>query len=477
MSLIKSISGMRGTIGGQVGEGLTPPDIVSLTAAYAFILKRKFSKGRPKVILGRDGRVSGKMVSHLVVGTLLSQGIDVFDLTLASTPSVAMAIIQAAHQGGIMISASHNPSGWNALKFFDEQGEIISLAFGKELLELAESGKINFSKEEELGSYQIAPDLKSKYLQAVSSALLVNKEAITQANFKVVVDGINSVGGLIIPELLHKLGVREIIRINCQPTGNFAHPPEPLAKNLKSVGEAVRTNSADLGIVVDPDVDRLAFIDENGVMISEEYTLVAVSDYVLSNFDTLTATRPGRYNKTTVSNLSSSRALADISSKHGGHYEATAVGEIKVVEKMKELKAVIGGEGNGGIIYPELHYGRDALIGLALYLSALAKSGQTISTFNNLWPKYFMFKDKLDLTSDFDWLEVLDKIKKTKFSLGSVLKIIEIDGLKLEWGEAWLHLRASNTEPIIRIYSEAKDELIAQSLVNEIKDKILAYIK
>lgn len=473
MPLIKSISGIRGTIGGVPGDNLTPVDIVRFVAAYAVILRRNNAIGPIKTIIGRDSRISGEMIKDLVAGTLLSQGIDVVDLGLASAPTVEMAVIQNKAQGGIILTASHNPQGWNALKFLNEKGEIFSAAAGKKLLDLAQQQNFDYVTEDKLGHYVLDSSLSAGHLEAVMAIPLVDKGIIAQRNFKVVVDGINSVGGMIVPELLKMLGVQNVIELNCGPTGLFAHQPEPLAKNLAQICAAVRENKADLGIVVDPDVDRLAFIDENGEMISEEYTLVAVADYVLQNFSIIENNYPGQYQKTTSSNLSSSRALKDIAEKHGGSYGAAAVGEINVVEKMKQLKAAIGGEGNGGVIYSPLHYGRDAIIGIALFLSALAKSGQNISEFKAQLPEYFMVKDKIELSSDLNLVGLFEHIKENY----KTEKIIDIDGVRIDWSDSWVHLRASNTEPIIRIYAEARELLVAAQKVADIKNDILAYIK
>ena len=413
------------------------------------------------------------MIRNLTVGVLLSQGIDVIDLGLASAPTVEMSVIQEQAAGGIIITASHNPQGWNALKFLNEKGEIFSAREGKQLLDLAERADCDFSTEEQLGSYLLNPSLSKKHLAAVLAAPLVDKAAVANKNFKIVVDGINSVGGTIVPALLHMLGVSDIVELNCEPTGIFAHKPEPLAENLTQISAKVRETKADLGIVVDPDVDRLAFIDENGVMISEEYTLVAVADYVLKNFSIIDSAYPDQYQKTSSSNLSSSRALKDVAERCGGRYEAAAVGEINVVEKMKELKAAVGGEGNGGVIYSPLHYGRDAIIGIALFLTALAKSGQKISEFKAQLPEYFMVKDRLDLQPAIDLSGLLAGVKEKYRSE----KITAIDGVKIDWPDSWVHLRASNTEPIIRIYAEAKDLASARKKVDDIKNDILAYIK
>jgi phosphomannomutase len=473
MSLISSISGIRGTIGGKPGENLTPLDIVKFSAAFGVFIKKNNPDQPVKIIVGRDARVSGEMVRNLVVGALLSQGIKVIDLGLATTPTVEMAVIQQKAQGGVILSASHNPQGYNALKLINAQGEFLSQVDGEELLRLLDLADFNFVSEENLGRYVPNPFLAADHLDAILEIPLVDKKAISSANFKVVVDGINSVGGIIVPELLEMLGVKNIIKINCEPNGQFAHKPEPLAENLTVICDKVREFKADLGIVVDPDVDRLAFINEQGEMISEEYTLVMVADYVLQNFPIINNLYPGKYSNNTVSNLSSSRALKDITGKYQGTYEAAPVGEINVVEKMKEVRAAIGGEGNGGVIYAPLHYGRDALVGIALFLTALAKSGQPISVFQKQFPEYFMVKDHLDLTPGLKISALLNKIAADYAGE----KLTTIDGVKIDWPDSWVHLRASNTEPIIRIYAEAPTRERAAARVKEVKDKILANIK
>lgn len=473
MPLIKSISGIRGTIGGVSGENLTPLDIISFTNAFVLFLNKKYPGIKIKIVIGRDGRVSGEMVRNLTVGALLAQGVDVIDLGLATTPTVEVAVANQKAQGGVIISASHNPQGWNALKFVDAQGEFLTKIQGEEILELAKTGQTNFSPEENLGTYIINPFLFQEHLRQILMIPLVDVEAIKARNFKVVVDGINAVGGIAVPELLKMLGVNNVIELNCEPNGQFAHKPEPLAENLSQIRELVKAEKADLGIVVDPDVDRLAFIMESGEMLSEEYTIVAIADYVLENFATIDAKQPGKYTKDTVSNLSSSRALKDITEKHGGRYEAAAVGEVNVVTKMKELRSVIGGEGNGGVIFPDLHSGRDALVGIALFLSYLVKKNKTMSEMYQELPQYFMVKDRIELTADINLPAILGEIKQ-KYSQE---KITAIDGVKIDWPDSWVHLRGSNTEPIIRVYAEAKTLELAQAKVKEIKDNILAYIK
>lgn len=473
MPLIKSISGIRGTIGGVSGENLTPLDIISFTSAFVLFLNKKYPGGKIKIVIGRDGRVSGEMVKNLTIGALLAQGVNVIDLGLATTPTVEVVVANQKAQGGIVISASHNPQGWNALKFIDTRGEFLSKVDGEEILALAQENKRGFSSEENLGSYIINPFLFQEHLRQILEIPLVDVKTIKSRNFKVVVDGINAVGGVAVPELLKMLGVNNIIELNCEPNGQFAHKPEPLTENLIQIGEVVKKEKADLGIVVDPDVDRLAFIMENGEMLSEEYTIVAVADYVLENFAAIDARQPGKYTKNTVSNLSSSRALKDITEKHGGRYEAAAVGEVNVVTKMKELKSVIGGEGNGGVIFPELHYGRDALVGIALFLSYLVKKNISMSEMYQELPQYFMVKDKMELTPNINLPAILEQIKHEY----QAEKITDIDGVKIDWPDSWVHLRGSNTEPIIRVYAEAKTLELAQAKVKEIKDNILAYIK
>ncbi|MFA5184853.1 MAG: phosphoglucosamine mutase [Patescibacteria group bacterium] len=473
MPLIKSISGIRGLIGGRPGDNLTPVDVVHFIAAYAEILKQDNPANPIKVIIGRDSRISGEMIKNLVAGTLLGQGIDVVDIGLASAPTVEMAVISAKAQGGIILTASHNPQGWNALKLLNPNSEIFSAAQGQKVLDLVKQTDFTFVTEDKLGHYISDTALAAKHLDAALGLPLVDREAIAARKFKVVVDGINSVGGLIVPELLRRLGVADIIELNCEPTGQFAHRPEPLAENLTETCRLVKETQADFGIVVDPDVDRLAFINEQGEMISEEYTLVAVADYILNNFSIIEKVYPGQYEKTTTSNLSSSRALKDVAEKHGGHYELAAVGEINVVEKMKEQRSVIGGEGNGGVIYAPLHYGRDALVGIVFFLSALARSQKKISEFKRQLPEYFMVKDKITLSPGLDLPKILSEVRDEYAGE----KITDIDGLRIDWTDSWIHLRASNTEPIIRVYAEAKTLALAASTAEMFKNKILAYIK
>jgi phosphomannomutase len=473
MPLLKSISGTRGTIGGQPGNNLTPIDIMDSVCGYGAFIKQGYPDQKTKIIVGRDSRISGEMVRNLVVGSLLSQGLDIVDIGMASSPTVEMAIIEQKAQGGIIISASHNPRGWNALKFLNAQSEILSAAAGEAIKRLPDKEKFVFVDEANLGTYLFYPSAASDHIGAVLGFPLVDTKAIAAQGFRVALDGINSIGGLVVPELLSKLGVKDIIKVNCDPNGEFAHKPEPLAENLTQICASVRENKADLGIVVDPDVDRLAFIDENGRMVSEEYTIVSIADYVLENYSRLDAAYPGRYSKSAVSNLSSSRALADVAAKRGGSYEPSAVGEINVVEKMKSLASVIGGEGSGGVICPQLHYGRDSLIGIALFLSALARSGKKTSDFFKQFPQYHMVKDRIELPATIDLNKLLGRLRQDYEGL----KITDIDGLRIDWPDSWVHFRASNTEPIIRIYVEAATPEAAEKLNTNSKAKILAYIK
>lgn len=487
MPIIKSISGFRGTIGGAAGDNLTPLEIVNFVSAYVILIKEKNSelinsKQKIKIIIGRDGRISGGMIRNLVAGSLVSLGVNVIDLDLATTPTVEVAVTHEKAQGGIIITASHNPAGWNALKFLNEKGEFLSALEGKKILDYAENIKddknFQYSLESDLGFYVFNPMLVEMHLDSIKDLFLVDAELIKAKNFKIVVDGINSAGGSVVPNLLERLGVdpRNTILLNCEPNGIFAHKPEPLDENLSAVKELVIKEKADFGIVVDPDVDRLAFIDEKGNMFGEEYTLVAVADYVLKNYDDLIKSlgEAGKnYEKATVSNLSSSRALKDVTEKYNGTYEASAVGEVNVVDLMKKNKCIIGGEGNGGVIYPPLHYGRDALVGIALFLTALAKGAKKVSELREEFLNYFMVKDRLELDPGFDFVSLIKKIKEEYKN-----EIInDIDGLKIDWADSWVQLRTSNTEPIMRIYSEAPSLEAAEQKVKEIKDKILGYIK
>ena len=460
MTLIKSISGIRGTIGGIAGEGLTPADIVKYTAAFGkwVILK----SGKNKIVIGRDARISGEMVRNLVVGTLQSIGIHVIDLGLSTTPTVEIAVPDEDAGGGIILTASHNPKQWNALKLLNSEGEFITDTDGKAVLELAEQTDIFFSEVDNLGSVTYDDTYMQKHIDMILALTLVDADAIKKANFSVAIDCINSSGGIFVPTLLKALGVNTIHELYCKPDGNFMHNPEPLPENLKALSAEVLKHKADLGIAVDPDVDRLCFVSENGAMFGEGYTLVAVADYVLQH-------TPGN----TVSNLSSTRALRDVTEAAGKIYNAAAVGEVNVVNKMKETNAIIGGEGNGGIIYPESHYGRDALVGIALFLTHLAKRGGKISEMRNSYPAYFISKNKMTLTPEMDidalMLQVEKKYKDQPYST--------IDGLKIEFGKQWVHLRKSNTEPIIRIYSESATEIEAENLAKEVIEEINAILE
>ncbi len=468
MPITKSISGIRGTIGVRQGEDLTSADIVNFSAAYGTLIKEKNDNNKVKVVIGRDARVSGGDIKQLVINTLIRAGIDIIDLDLATTPTVEMAVIETQSQGGIIITASHNPQEWNALKFLNENGEFISAKEGERLVSLAENKRFDASESDERGVVTQDASFSDYHINKILQLDLVTKEKISNANFRVVVDGINSVGGVVIPQLLEKLGIQDIIKLNCDPNGRFAHNPEPLEKNLTEIMEKVKEVKADLGVVVDPDVDRLAFIDETGKMFGEEYTLVVVADYILKHHSI-----DSGYDKNTVSNLSSSRALGDITKNYGGEYFGSAVGELNVVNRMKEVGAIIGGEGNGGVIYPQLHYGRDALVGLALFLSALVASEVTISEFKKQFPQYHMIKDKLTLAPEVDLQNIFTLLKEEYKNE----EITDIDGLKIDWPDAWIHLRASNTEPIIRLYAEAQDLNLAAAKIGEIKEKILASIK
>lgn len=457
MTLIKSISGIRGTIGGAVEENLTPIDTVKFAAAYGTWLKQQRNKDNYRVVVGRDARISGEMIQNLVMNTLVGLGIHVIDVGLSTTPTVEVAVPMEHADGGIILTASHNPKQWNALKLLNHKGEFLNGAEGQKILELAESNDMHFAEVDDLGKIRKNDAYIDLHIDEVLDLPLVNKKAIEDANFKVVVDGVNSTGGIAIPLLLERLGVHPV-KLYCEPTGHFPHNPEPLKEHLGDLAEAVVKERADLGIVVDPDVDRLAFMDEKGEMFGEEYTLVACADYVLSK-------NPGN----TVSNMSSTRALRDVTEKHGGSYEASAVGEVNVVELMKKNNVVIGGEGNGGIIYPELHYGRDALVGVALFLSLLAEKKMTVSELRASYPNYYMSKKKIQLTPGLD----VDGILNTMESNYSHEKLTTIDGVKIDFADSWVHLRKSNTEPIIRIYTEAQSQEEADSLA----DRFIAEIK
>lgn len=461
MALIKSISGIRGTIGGIPGDGLSPLDIVKFTAAYATFIKSITTKKTRSIVVGRDARLSGKMVNDIIVGTLTGMGFDVINIGLATTPTTELAVVAENACGGIIITASHNPKEWNALKLLNENGEFLNDAQGREVLRIAESDAFEFVPVDCLGNEYINTTYTRKHIDSVLALDLVDVKAIADANFTVAVDAVNSVGGVAIPELLRSLGVQNIIELNCDPTGRFAHTPEPLPENLTQISDLMRSGVADVGFVVDPDVDRLAIVMENGEMFVEEYTLVSIADYVLSQ-------TPGA----TVSNLSSSRALRDITLKHGCSYSASAVGEVNVVTKMKETGAVIGGEGNGGVIYPASHYGRDALVGVALFLTLLAKSGKKVSELKAGYPAYAIAKTKIELTPSINVDKILEAVKG-KFSSE---KITDIDGVKIDFPNSWVHLRKSNTEPIIRIYSEAATMADANALGDEIKSVIASLI-
>ncbi|MEO8935038.1 MAG: phosphoglucosamine mutase [Xanthomarina sp.] len=456
MTLIKSISGIRGTIGGKVGDNLTPIDAVKFASAYGIWLKQQRIKENYRVVVGRDARISGEMIQNLVMNTLVGLGIHVIDLGLSTTPTVEIAVPMEHADGGIILTASHNPKEWNALKLLNAKGEFLNGIEGAKILEIAESDTMSFSDVDNLGRITKNEAYIDLHIDEVLKLKLVNRKAIEAADFKVVVDGVNSTGGIAIPLLLDRLGVRTV-KLYCDPTGHFPHNPEPLKEHLTDLSEAVIKERADLGIVVDPDVDRLAFIDENGEMFGEEYTLVACADYVLSK-------TPGN----TVSNMSSTRALRDVTEKHGGKYEASAVGEVNVVELMKKNQAVIGGEGNGGIIYPESHYGRDALVGVALFLSLLAEKQMKVSDLRASYPSYFMSKKKIELTPNLD-VDAILKQMEVKYAHET---LTTIDGVKIDFVNSWVHLRKSNTEPIIRVYTEAPSQQEADDLADKIMTEI-----
>lgn len=452
MVLISSISGIRGTIGGKQGEGLTPLDVVNYASAYVIHLRNLLHKNKLTIIIGRDARISGDMVNHLLVGTLMGLGVDVIDLGLSTTPTVELSVTDLQADGGVILTASHNPEQWNALKLLNREGEFLSEKDGHAILEIVNSGGLEFNTVDHLGSYTVFTNAIQQHIAKILELPTVNVEAITQAKYTVALDAVNSTGGLAIEPLLKSLGVAEVIEINTEPTGIFDHNPEPLPENLGAISNIVKSSGAHLGFAVDPDVDRLAIITEKGEVFGEEYTLVAVADYILQ-------INPGN----TVSNLSSSRALRDVTENAGGAYFASAVGEVNVVEAMKKHDAVIGGEGNGGVIYPELHYGRDALVGIALFLTYLAKSGKTCSELRASYPSYHISKNKLELNPDVDIDKVFESIK-TQFIQE---KINFIDGIKIDFDEGWVHLRKSNTEPIIRIYAESHTALKAQDLAKK----------
>ena len=460
MTLIKSISGIRGTIGGKPGEGLSPLDVVKFTASYATWAKQNAGKNQLKIVVGRDARISGEMVSSIVVSTLVGMGCDVVNIGLATTPTTEIAVTEEHADGGIILTASHNPKQWNALKLLNNRGEFLNAAEGEKILEIAEAEDFNFSEVDDLGKIS-TKDYTDIHIQHVLNLDLVDVKAIRNAGFTVAIDAVNSVGGIAMPALFEALGINNIVEINCEPTGHFAHIPEPLPENLVETSEIIKNSKVDVGFVVDPDVDRLAIINEDGSMFNEEYTLVAVADYILSH-------TPGN----TVSNLSSSRALRVITEKHGQSYTASAVGEVNVVAKMRETNAVIGGEGNGGIIYPASHSGRDSLVGAALFLTHLAKSGLKCSELRKTYPDYFISKNKIELTPEIDVDAILVKMKQKH----SNEKVTDIDGVKIDFENSWVHLRKSNTEAIIRIYAEADTmenaDNLAESIIAQIKDLI-----
>lgn len=458
MTLIKSISGIRGTIGGEQGNNLTPPDVIKFTTAYARLIAERNNGKKLTIVVGRDARISGELVSDLVEGTLLSCGVDVINVGLCTTPGTEMAVIDKKADGGIIITASHNPRQWNALKLLNAHGEFLTAEEGQQVLAMAEEEDYEYPTIDQIGHVISREDFNDEHIRRVLALPLVHVDKVRERKFKVVIDAVNSVGGIVMPKLLHELGC-EVVELNCEPTGEFAHNPEPLPQNLTEISKVIVREKADLGIVVDPDVDRLAFVNEDGTMFVEEYTLVAVADYILSH-------KVGN----TVSNLSSSRALRDVTERHGGKYTAAAVGEVNVTTKMKEVGAVIGGEGNGGVIYPELHYGRDALVGTALFLTYLAEKGMTMTELRATYPAYFASKNKIELTPAIDVDKVLSTIKERY----SNEQVNDIDGVKIDFPENWVHLRKSNTEPIIRIYTEAKSmeeaDALAQRFINELKE-------
>ncbi|MFP4557466.1 MAG: phosphoglucosamine mutase [Bacteroidales bacterium] len=458
MPLIKSISGIRGTIGGSANDGLNPFNIARFTAAYALWVREQNANAKCKVVVGRDARISGEMVSSIIIGTLMGAGVDVVDIGLATTPTVELAVVYEQAQGGIIITASHNPRQWNALKLLNQKGEFLSDLDGKRVLEIAESKQLEFPGVDELGALLDKYSFDDKHINMILNLPLVDTDAIAKANFKIAVDCVNSVGGIVIPRLLKALGVKDVVELYTEPTGEFPHNPEPLPEHLTEISSAVVEHKAHAGFVVDPDVDRLAIVNEDGSMFGEEYTLVAVADYILSH-------TPGN----TVSNLSSTAALRDVTHKHGGQYSASAVGEVNVVEMMKETNAIIGGEGNGGVIYPELHHGRDALVGIALFLTHLANSNLKCSELRETYPSYFVSKNRVELNPSINPDAILEKLK-IHFA-GE--KINTIDGLRVDFEGEWVHMRKSNTEPIIRIYAESKSHEGAEGLAN----KVLGLIK
>ena len=461
MTLIKSISGIRGTIGGQPNEGLTPLDIVKFTSAFGSWIKKRNNNEKCKIVIGRDARISGEMVQHLVVGTLQGLGIDVLDLDLSTTPTVEVAVPMEKAHAGIILTASHNPKQWNALKLLNEKGEFISAKDGEEVLEMAENSSFSYAEVDDLGAYKKDDTYLQKHIDAVLNLPLVDVDLIKSANFKVAIDCVNSTGGIFLPALLKALGVNNVLELYCTPNGVFPHNPEPLPENLTEISAQIKAQKAEVGFVVDPDVDRLAIVCENGEMFGEEYTLVAIADYVIKN-------TPGN----TVSNLSSTRALRDVTEQNGNTYFASAVGEVNVVEMMKAQNAIIGGEGNGGIIYPEIHYGRDALVGIALFLTHLAKSKMSCSALRASYPNYFISKNKIELTPQINVDEILGKMEE-KYKNEN---INNIDGVKIDFPTEWVHLRKSNTEPIIRIYAESTSienaDALANKIITDIKEMI-----
>jgi phosphomannomutase len=454
MTLIKSISGIRGTIGGKPAEGLNPPAIVKFTAAYAAYIRKHTSATTNRIVVGRDARMSGEMVKSIVTGTLTGMGFDVVDIGMATTPTTELAVVMEKACGGIILTASHNPKQWNALKLLNEQGEFLNAEEGEAVLSLAEAGDFTFAAVESLGKIIADNRYRERHIEHILSLDLVDAEAIRAAGFRVAIDCVNSVGGIVLPDLLYALGVKEIFKLHCNPHGNFSHNPEPLPEHLTEIASLMTQAKADVGFATDPDVDRLAIVCENGQMFGEEYTLVAVSDYVLGH-------TPGGH---TVSNLSSSRALRDVTLRHGGRYHAAAVGEVNVVTKMKQTQAVIGGEGNGGVIYPAAHYGRDALVGIALFLTHLAKSRLRTSELRAAYPSYFMSKQKVELTPGTNMDAILTQVKD-QFA---ACDITDTDGVKIDFPDKWVHLRQSNTEPVIRIYSEARTMAEAETLGGEL---------
>jgi len=455
MTLIKSISGIRGTIGGNEGDGLSPADIVKFTTGYGTWLKRSLNIKKGTVVVGRDARISGEMVYNIISGTLLGLGLDVVNIGMATTPTTEMAVTDHKADGGIIITASHNPKQWNALKLLNNKGEFLNSEEGEEVLRIAEEKDYSYVDVDDLGKITEDNTQLDKHIQAIIDLPLIDIDAIKKANFTVAVDGVNSVGGLVIPKLLKAIGVENVLELYCEPNGIFPHNPEPLPENLTEISALIETDKVDVGFVVDPDVDRLAIINEDGTMFGEEYTLVAVADYVLQN-------KKGN----TVSNLSSTRALHDVTVKNGGEYSASAVGEVNVVAKMKETNTVIGGEGNGGVIYPELHYGRDALVGITLFLTHLAKTGMKCSELRATYPEYYISKNKIQLTPEIDVDDILKKVEE-KYKNENLLTI---DGVKIDFADGWVHLRKSNTEPIIRIYSESNTMQNADKMAKEIID-------